>query len=103
LAEPTIDRYQPASITPDPGNHIDLPVDQHFTAESVTRDERFHAIRIDGYEGIELPWDEGYWGEHPIHGRNAWRREIERGNTLLGYWAWVTDQLYKEAGNAGTG
>lgn len=34
--------------------------------------------------------------EHPVQGRSVWRDEVQSGNTLLGYWEWVSHQL-KEA------
>lgn len=36
---------------------------------------------------------EGVWGEFPGHPRSDWREEAMADNTILGYWAWVSNQI----------
>lgn len=33
------------------------------------------------------------WGEHPIFDRQDWQYEVEEGNTIQGYWAWVSSEI----------
>lgn len=48
-----------------------------------------------GAGGLPLPWvyQCGQSGEDYRHGREAWRQEVEDGNTQRGYWEWVAAQI----------
>lgn len=35
----------------------------------------------------------GVWGRHPQFPVSNWKHEVENGDTRLGYWAWVKQQL----------
>lgn len=36
-------------------------------------------------------------GEHPIITRECWRNEVFEGNTLLGYWDWIANEIEHNA------
>lgn len=42
------------------------------------------------YDGLA---DEGRWGEHPRFTMEAWRAEVENGDTRVGYWNWVETMI----------
>ncbi len=51
-----------------------------------------------GAGGLPLPWvyqcgQSGQSGEDYRHSREAWRQEVEDGNTQRGYWEWVDAQI----------
>lgn len=48
-----------------------------------------------GAGGLPLPWvyQCGQSGEDYRHSRDAWRQEVEDGNTQRGYWEWVDAQI----------
>lgn len=48
-----------------------------------------------GAGGLPLPWvyQCGQSGEDYSHSREAWRQEVEDGNTQRGYWEWVDAQI----------
>lgn len=35
----------------------------------------------------------GTWGEHPEYVRSDWKYEVTNGDTSLGYWVWVENQI----------
>ncbi|KAA0573418.1 hypothetical protein [Azospirillum sp. Sh1] len=41
----------------------------------------------------EFGGDRGVWGEHPGYPRADWRYQVENGDTNLGYWEWVENEL----------
>ena len=37
--------------------------------------------------------EDGNWGEHPDHPIDEWQRDVDAGNTRLGYFEWVAAKL----------
>lgn len=35
----------------------------------------------------------GFWGQHPQWPDSDWRTEVQNGDTRLGYWEWVANQI----------
>lgn len=47
-------------------------------------------------EQLEAEYNQEGDGEHPTYPRDDWRDAVERCETLLGYWEWVSHRLTSE-------
>ena len=41
----------------------------------------------------------GYWGTHPDKHLEDWQNEVANDYTRLGYWEWVSDELFNSNGD----
>jgi hypothetical protein len=44
---------------------------------------------------VQALFEKDAWSEHSDHTREAWRDEVREGNTQIGYWEWVSNQIWE--------
>ena len=64
-----------------------------------TKPETEEKTMADQEQTTEIPTAEaltaqhGVWGEHPTWPSQDWKYEVDNGDTRIGYWEWVVQQM----------
>ena len=100
-------RYETIVDAPSPGKAEDIAMSPDFEGLWVEDGiSEFDHCQIMEGETTKVPPSEeqlrkqyGTWGEHPKYPLADWQYEVANGDTVIGYWGWVTDRLEDDNAN----